>query len=842
MGKIHAPFNFVPTPDGITIPEGVLNTVQDVPYEDGFSGKIHVKIEAKTPVFVRNGHSKEEQEDFQKDFKAKDSAKLKDINEVQKLVNAHSEYCSFSHTPDGLFFIPATTFKGAVREVLSILSRGKMRVDPLSKPAIQREIGARNNATGLYTLLDDQSNIQAGWIRAEGDHYVIVPAEKYYRVSLEELDKYFGFTKFREEFEIVKTSNESEKSSTKKKYIRNDSNITAYYKYRIIENANKTEEDLHVDWNQLLNTRPHKRVVGLRRGTKGYIVMTGQSSGAEDWGKRKKATENKPGSKGKYYDFVFVGRKESYLYKLSDEEFSQYDSVYGDSVDWKQLKIKVNKGKEYPVFFRPDKAQKIKDFGLTMLYKLPYKYTPLQIEQIRAESYRTRHDMAERIFGFVGDDSEKLSVRGRVQFQHLICSKNNGYYSPQIVTLNSPKSTYYPIYIRQNHFPDGRIKNSYQTYNDGKLSGWKRYVNRNTIINTSHAINTKLDTIIYPLKAGSIFEGNIAFHNLREYELGALLSALTFHDTEGCYYQIGQGKPYGFGKVKVSAELIEALPNAEGFQTDLKKALMAFEFEVNVGGSGSSWLESNTIKELFALSSRGIEDAKPGSDFSYMKLDVKNKNGNDFVNARNERQTLLAFSELLAAAALKPDSCLTSDDFERIRDEKARRAQEDARRKQEEAEEGHRKQEEEEARRKQEEAEEAHRKQVEAEEARRMQVEEEARRRQEEEEERRRQEEEEERRLNDEKKEKYDRPLNDVIAKQLSFNALANNVSKWIGFISCSLSPEDSAIVESKITEIYSKMKSKEKKSWTKLDKWISTFPFLDPSVVNKLFETLVGK
>lgn len=178
MGKIHAPFNFVPTPDGITIPEGVLNTVQDVPYKDGFSGKIHVKIEAKTPVFVRNGHSKEEQEDFQKDFKAKDSAKLKDINEVQKLVNAHSEYCSFSHTPDGLFFIPATTFKGAVQEVLSILSRGKMRVDPLSKPAIQREIGARNNATGLYTLLDDQSNIQAGWIRAEGDHYVIVPAEK----------------------------------------------------------------------------------------------------------------------------------------------------------------------------------------------------------------------------------------------------------------------------------------------------------------------------------------------------------------------------------------------------------------------------------------------------------------------------------------------------------------------------------------------------------------------------------------------------------------------------------------------------------------------------------------
>ena len=823
MGKIHAPFNFVPTPNSIAFPEGALDAVQDVPYEDGFCGKIHVTITAESPIFIRNGHSKEQQDAFKADFEAVGKDRLGDLREVFDLVNRNPEYCSFSHTPDGRFFIPATTFKGAVREVLGILSRGKMKVDPLSKPAIQREIGAKQDATGLYDLLGKQGDIQAGWIRTEGDHYVIIPADKYYRVSLKVLD------------DSLRTGGALKRRFAKENFRQKDEYKTADYKYKVLREAGVNVEDILVAFD--IDSRNNLRVRNLRiqPDGKGRIVLTGQSSGATDWdGPRNRK------SRGKYYDFVFVGRNEKVAYTLTDDEFSQYDSVYGDSTDWRRLKKAVNKEKEYPVFFRPAPGQKILDFGLTLLYKLPYKRTPLQIEQKRAIDYRTRRDMAERIFGFVGDDAKGAAVRGRVQFQHLFCTTSYGYSSPQIITLNNPKLTYYPIYIRQSHDSNGTIvKGRYASYNDGQLAGWKRYVSRRSIPELTHEINTNIDTVIDPLKPAAVFEGDITFHNLREFELGALLSALTFHNTDGCYHQVGQGKPYGFGKIKVAAELVEALPNSEKSQTDLKKALKAFEFEVNVGESGSSWFESDTIKELFALSSRGVEDAKPGTDFSYMKLDVKNKDGNDFVNARKERQTLLTFSELLAAAALKPDTCLTTEDFDRIRAEKARRAQaeaEEARRKleAEEAEKARR-------RKEAEEAAEARRKQ-EAEEARRRHEEEEARRRQEEEEARRRQEEEEERRINDEKKERFERPLNDMIAKQLSFNALANNISKWIEFQSHAHSPEDSAIIESKITEIYSKMKSKDKKSWTRLDKWISTFPFLDPSVVKKLFENLVGK
>lgn len=813
MGKIHAPFNFIPTPNGIAFPEGALDAVQDIPYEDGFSGKIHVTITAESPVFVRNGHSKEQQDAFKADFEAVGKDRLGDIREVLDLVNRNPEYCSFSHTPDGRFFIPATTFKGAVREVLGILSRGKIKVDPLSKPAIQREIGAKQDATGLYDLLGKQGDIQAGWLYIDSEgHYVINPAEKYYRVSLKELD------------DSLQTRGALRRKFAKENFRQKDEYKTADYKYKVLRDAGISVENISVDFDNDPYNNTRVRNLRIRPDGRGRIVLTGQSSGATDWdGPRNKK------SKGKYYDFVFVGRNKKVIYTLTDDEFKQYDSVYGDSVDWRRLKNAVNKRKEYPVFFRPAPGQKILDFGLTLLYKLPYKRTPLQIEQKRANGYKSRHDMAERIFGFVGDEAKGAAVRGRVQFQHLFCTSNNGYYAPQIITLNNPKLTYYPIYIRQGHDSNGFIlRGRYASYNDGQLAGWKRYVSRKSIPELTHEINTNIDTLIYPLKPAAVFEGDITFHNLREFELGALLSALTFHNTDGCYHQIGQGKPYGFGKIKVAAKLVEALPNAEGAQTDLKKALKAFEFEVNVGESGSSWFDSDTIKELFALSSRDAEDTKPDTNFSYMKLDVKNRDGNDFVNARKERQTLLTFSELLAAAAAKPDSCLTSEDFDRIRAEKARRAQA-------EAEEASRKQE-------AEQAEKARQKQKEEEVRRKQEEEEEARRKQEEEDARRRREEEEERRRNDEKKEKYDRPLADVIAKQISFNALANNVSKWIEFTSCSISPEESAIVESKITEIYSNMKTKEKKSWTKPDKWISTFSFLDPAVVKKLFDALVGQ
>ena len=99
---IHAPFNFVPLSDKVFFPDWADQISQDIPFEDGLSGTIDIELKAVTPMFVRNGHTKEQGEE------------------------ETEEYCKFSTSPDGRLFIPATTIKGTIRNAVEILSFGKM--------------------------------------------------------------------------------------------------------------------------------------------------------------------------------------------------------------------------------------------------------------------------------------------------------------------------------------------------------------------------------------------------------------------------------------------------------------------------------------------------------------------------------------------------------------------------------------------------------------------------------------------------------------------------------------------------------------------------------------------
>ncbi|MDE6803730.1 MAG: TIGR03986 family CRISPR-associated RAMP protein, partial [Muribaculaceae bacterium] len=111
---IKAPYNFVPLSDKVVFPEWAGRISHDVPFSDGLSGSITVRLTARTPIFVRNGHSRDEAE------------------------NNAPAYRSFSVLPDGSYFLPGTTVKGAVRSVLEIMSFGKIRLDKSARFA-QRE-------------------------------------------------------------------------------------------------------------------------------------------------------------------------------------------------------------------------------------------------------------------------------------------------------------------------------------------------------------------------------------------------------------------------------------------------------------------------------------------------------------------------------------------------------------------------------------------------------------------------------------------------------------------------------------------------------------------------------
>ena len=109
MAIIKAPFNFVPLSDKVFFPDWADEISHDIPFEDGVSGTIELTLTAQTPIFVRNGHAQA------------------DANEN------NNNYKSFSKDPDNSYFIPATSIKGAVRNVLEIMGFGKMRVDKNAK-------------------------------------------------------------------------------------------------------------------------------------------------------------------------------------------------------------------------------------------------------------------------------------------------------------------------------------------------------------------------------------------------------------------------------------------------------------------------------------------------------------------------------------------------------------------------------------------------------------------------------------------------------------------------------------------------------------------------------------
>ena len=60
---IRAPFNFVPVSDKVFFPEWADQINHDIPFSDGLSGTINLKITAESPIFVRNGHTEKDREE-----------------------------------------------------------------------------------------------------------------------------------------------------------------------------------------------------------------------------------------------------------------------------------------------------------------------------------------------------------------------------------------------------------------------------------------------------------------------------------------------------------------------------------------------------------------------------------------------------------------------------------------------------------------------------------------------------------------------------------------------------------------------------------------------------------
>lgn len=590
---IKAPFNFVPLNEEPYIVDWADKISQDIPFEDGISGFLELQIQAETPVFIS-------------DTVHEDNTT---IHEFCNVVDAHGE----KH-----YFIPGTSIKGMLKNVIEILSFGKMT------QVQNQSFGIRDLSNGtdglFYRSKVKVDNVHCGWLKSKNNGYVIDDCGLPWRISAEELDRQYrmGLMNFIQDGQNF----------------RSDSNKTAIKKYRMFHDAHNDDQltSYFIPDKEIgISAGGRKFVRFGQAGEAGTIVFTGQP------GVRKQKYNEKKRKmiwSGKFFEFVFPEKVENTNVPVPEQVFKAFESIHQNSSDYVGFRRKqLRSGESIPIFFIYDDEGNIDTMGVSYMYKFPAfnsVYNGIPIALLKQD----RHDLCECIFGYTG----KLeSLKGRVQFTSAELQGNATFAHDVRLALAKPHPSYYPLYLGKG-----------QTWNveSVEIAGRKRYPVRceNDIVGNEGTDN--MSRIIRPLGSGSIFKGFIRFHNLRPIELGALISAIDFCQHRDCQHSIGQGKPLGYGKVKLSVVGQNLKCNSAEKSYSLPQVRAAFVNEMENHFNG--WATSTQLTELFAMA-KGIPSDKV-SQFSYMTMSTTSEN-NDFKNgltAYAQGEQLGTFTQILS--------------------------------------------------------------------------------------------------------------------------------------------------------------------------------------------------
>lgn len=443
--------------------------------------------------------------------------------------------------PDGTkaYFLPGSSIKGMLRAVLEILSFGRLDADYYNDELFgYREFGG-NEKSNNSRYQDFMAQVGYGWLHYDKN------SDQYL------LDDCGDFKKDHCTIAI----SELEKILPKYKAVREC-------------NAFKKAE-----------------VLGYPKVKGKTLVCSGYMGG------------NKM-NPGKLNEYLFGNVKMPDVV-VKENVIDRMRAVYKPSRDYYEpLCSKLRNGERIPVFFKRDtNGNGVIEIGLTRMFRHAYKFR--MSDGIKQED-KAGHDLAQCIFGYT---EKRSSLKGRVSIGNAFCS--SGVPDNQLMAirgvLGQPRASYYPLYLKQCD------KDRFLTYDDVgvETAGRKRYR-----IHDDHMLtdlpqgndNDKVKTEMKMLPAGLHFHFSMSLHNLRPEEVGALLSALTFHGMNGVYHNIGMAKSYGYGKLEVENVTLR------GLTQDVKDYLRTFElcmskFTMQSARQTMMWADTQQVKSLLSIAS-----------------------------------------------------------------------------------------------------------------------------------------------------------------------------------------------------------------------------------------------
>jgi len=572
---ITAPFNFVPLNEKVFYPPWAEDVSHDVPFEDGESGVIDITMTAKSPIFIRDHESPE-------------------------------EFCQYN----GEYYIPSSSIKGMVRNVLEIMSFSKMNVVDDKTYAV-RDLSSSDN----FYMSQMKENIFCAWLKKDGDNYILEDCGIPLRIHHKEIDK---------------ATNKAFASY----FNKNGFEKTSEYKYNLLGGTHKSIK-VGESYKSKTNSKNDKRLFCKydKDGKNATLVVTGQQMQRKETGK--------PGD-GKGFEFIFTETKKEL--KVSKKVFENFLFAYFDkrttepkeSPDWTFWKEKLSNGEKVPVFFQK-KGAEVAHFGLSYLYKLPYSHSV--INGIPSSHFNDIDlDMAQTIFGYTNKEN---SLKGRVQFSHFKAISNIKISKSRKEILGTPRASYYPIYVRQQ---DGKLFSTFMNPNF-QLAGRKRYPihGNNKLKKTETTGNENVGTTFSPIDSGVVFKGKFRYHNLKKAELGAVLSALTFHNTSNTFHNIGMAKSLGYGKISLKIKRISEI------------SIYLKEFELAITEQVLNWKDSEQLKELITMATE--QDNSENSNLEYMSLQSFAKH-----KTKKNQDYLRYYSKLENIQAVSLDSYLSKDE------------------------------------------------------------------------------------------------------------------------------------------------------------------------------------
>ena len=618
--SITAPYNFVPLPDKIFIPDWGKNVSHDIPFEDGISGELHYRLIADTPILVGGRQTKP--------------------------ANQRPGEVKPFQLPDGRYAIPGSSLKGMLRNVLEIAGFGRMSQVDEVRPGL-RDISTSDSVYAERV----RGKVKTGFLQRKDDGvHEIIPCSMN-RLDHRDLEKVFGIRA-----PIFPHDN---KKTVKDKYARWG---------ELCGEKKKDPNQISFEPGDPVATR-------LFSGScQGVPVFTGQISDSTTLkGKHRDFVfyARKPDqaiavSSQAWRDFLRIH---------GDEGDKQKDMSWPGY--WK---ARHRAGKPIPVFYIHDDGPL--RIGLAFMPKLAGDFSthdmirhvsPNHLQEPGAES---GYDLADLLFGAINGDNPGDALRGRVSCDMAI-AEGAPQAEPQSPTiLNSPKPSYFPNYISQQADPTNwRLKDGcqYATYiktdksRAPTLRGFKRYPVRPLAeakvqpLTSDQTGNTNVQVSLYTLPTTTVFKGRLVFHNLKPVELGALLWVLTWDGNSELRHGLGMGKSFGFGQVHIElcGEDSLIIPNdpekMEFGLTDEYQTRLRQEFLGQMGAAVPGWENSTQISNLRAMANPAMAakwTQKTGKELRHMKLIAKDRI-NEFQKAKQHKSILADYATAVGVANVK---------------------------------------------------------------------------------------------------------------------------------------------------------------------------------------------